>query len=88
FLLPMPNSFYGAFNNSLFGSAVAKTVPLIYDGTSFMHPNSPNFIDKIETTLLLTQANNHSDNSSQDRDEVYLVLQNFRQFFNTGFDGT
>ncbi|MEA2030738.1 MAG: CvpA family protein, partial [candidate division Zixibacteria bacterium] len=28
FLLPMPNSFYGAFNNSLFGSAVAKTVPL------------------------------------------------------------
>ncbi|RKX29412.1 MAG: hypothetical protein DRP47_01840 [Candidatus Zixiibacteriota bacterium] len=88
FLLPMPNSFYRAFEDSLFGSSVAKTIPLMYEGTSILHPGNPNFIDKIETSLLVTQAQNDSDTAPQDRDEVYWVLKNLRQFFDTEFDGS
>ncbi|MBU8934428.1 MAG: CvpA family protein [candidate division Zixibacteria bacterium] len=84
FLLPLPNSFYISFENSLFGPAIAKTVPLIYDGTSLLHPNNPDFIEKIETTLLMTQSQTEGGATSEARDEVYTALQNLHRFFNTG----
>ena len=47
FLLPMPDAFYTSFEASFFGPAVAKTVPLMYEGTAKMHPKSPDFMAKI-----------------------------------------
>ncbi len=88
FLLPMPTSFYTAFEASFFGPAVAKTIPLIYEGTSPIHPNNPKFFDKIESSLLITQSNSNSDTTDEERDDVFRVLQKMHNHFNTDFNGS
>ena len=83
FLLPMPDAFYTSFEASFFGATVAKTVPLIYEGTSFAHPNNPDFMTKIENTLLDAPMDNDSNgNMSEDRAEVFKVMRQFDLFFN------
>jgi len=85
FLLPMPDAFYTSFEASFFGPTVAKTVPLMYEGTAPIHPRNDDFIGKIESTLLITQT--QADNTGvtdDDRVEVYRVLQQMRRFFDTG----
>lgn len=86
FLLPMPDKFYTAFESSMFGPVVAKTVPLVYEGTSIMHPNSPNFIEKIETTLLSSPSDNQTDDGSvsENRQEVYRAMYQLDKFFRLG----
>ncbi len=87
FLLPMPNSFYTAFEASFLGATVAKTVPLLYEGTSFAHPKNPKFITKIENTLLDTPATSSSDTDmSEERAEVFRVMRQFDLFFNISSD--
>jgi membrane protein required for colicin V production len=46
FLLPMPEWFYTSFEKSFFGPTIAKTIPLIYDGTSGIHRDSHSFMEK------------------------------------------
>lgn len=86
FLLPLPNQFYSAFESSFFGPAVAKTIPLMFEGTAVVHPQSPDFMDKIERALLVAQAKGKSKGGMMDenRVEVYQVLQQMRRFFTTG----
>lgn len=85
FLLPMPDAFYTAFENSLFGPTVAKTIPMMYDGTSMIHPKKPNFMDQIENALLIGSGSTGSsrDILSEDRAEVYRVIYQIDRFFNT-----
>jgi uncharacterized membrane protein required for colicin V production len=84
FLLPMPEKFYNYFGASWFGPVVAKTVPLMYEGTSLVHPQNPSFMKKIETTLLITpQAGSDKGAMSDDRAEVYRVIYQLDRFFNT-----
>jgi membrane protein required for colicin V production len=89
FLLPMPESFYSAFDSSFLGKAVAKTVPLMYDGTRMMHPANPDFMQKMESTLLTSsdKGRSHSQGRALDsnREEVYRVMYQIDRFFgNTG----
>ncbi|MCK4462116.1 MAG: CvpA family protein, partial [candidate division Zixibacteria bacterium] len=53
FLLPLPDAFYMAFESSMFGPVVAKTVPLMYEGTSALHPSRPSFMGQLEQALLV-----------------------------------
>ncbi len=90
FLLPMPDQFYSAFDSSFFGPAVAKTIPLVYEGTSPIHPGNPDFMAKIERTLLVTQTSGRSGNRQpveDERLEVYRVLQQMRRFFTISLGG-
>jgi membrane protein required for colicin V production len=87
FLLPLPTSFYTSFEQSFLGPAVAKTIPLMYEGTSLIHPNNPNFFDKIEKTLLIAQSKSNSEITDEERDEIFRALQQLHQYFNTNFDG-
>jgi len=83
FLLPMPEQFYTDFENSFFGPTVAKTVPLMYEGTSVVHPNNPNFIDKIENTLINAPSSSGAPEMlSEDRADVYRVMYQIDRFFN------
>ncbi|MFZ5979633.1 MAG: CvpA family protein [Candidatus Zixiibacteriota bacterium] len=83
FLLPMPDTFYTSFEASFFGPTVAKTIPLIYEGTTFAHPNNPDFITKIENTLLDAPMNNDANGEmSEERAEVFKVMRQFDLFFN------
>ncbi|MBN1211981.1 MAG: hypothetical protein JXA92_05335, partial [candidate division Zixibacteria bacterium] len=76
-----------SFEASFFGPTVAKTIPLLYEGTSFAHPNSPKFITKIENTLLDVPVEPGSDGElSENRAEVFRVMRQFDLFFNISSD--
>lgn len=83
FLLPMPEKFYASFEKSFIGPLAAKTVPLIYESTSLIHPKSPSFIDKMQTTILASQG--PLDSGKQD---AYRVLYQMERFFTLGGDKT
>jgi len=86
FLLPMPGSFYTAFETSFFGPTVAKTVPFMYEATSIAHPGSSSFMEKIEQTLLLGPSGGQAgkDMLTEDRRQVHEVLRQMDSFFNIG----
>lgn len=87
FLLPMPDRFYTDFENSLFGPTVAKTIPLLYNQTSAIHPRSPDFIEQIESALLVGSASSSGrDILSEDRAEVYRVMYQIDRFFSNRDD--
>lgn len=81
FLLPMPDGFYTAFEGSFFGPAIAKTVPLMYEGTAKVHPRNQNFMEKIEKTLLLDSPSSSGTIVQEDQVEVYRTLYQLERFF-------
>ncbi len=89
FLLPMPDAFYTSYESSFFGPAVAKTIPLMFESTAKIHPNSPNFMEQIEKTLLVIPSqSNDSKLLDEDKVEVHRVLYQMERFFSTDFDET
>lgn len=85
FLLPLPDMFYTAFEKSFFGPTIAKTVPLMFEGTARLHPKNPNFMRQIERTLLIKPAEENPDfsNMSDEKAQVYKVLYRLEKFFIT-----
>jgi uncharacterized membrane protein required for colicin V production len=84
FLLPMPDTFYESFENSFFGPAVAKTIPLMYEGTAKIHPDNPKFMDKMEQTLLEAPSKSNSNGKeilNEDKVKVHKVLYQMEKFF-------
>ncbi len=89
FLLPMPDNFYTAFEESFFGPTVAKTVPFMFEVTSITHPETPSFMEKIEETLLFapTGGKTGRDMLTEDRQQVHEILRHMEFFFsNSGID--
>jgi len=85
FLLPMPEKFYNYFGASFFGPVMAKTLPFMYENTSIVHPQNPNFMKKIEDTLLMNSATKSGSGSvGEDRAEVLRTIRQLDRFFNTG----
>lgn len=88
FLLPMPAAFYTAFDNSFFGPAVAKTVPLMFETTAKIHPEKPNFMEQIERTLLdIPSQSTNTELNDEDRIEIHRVLYQIEKYFSTDFNG-
>lgn len=84
FLLPMPDKFYDYFGSSLFGPVMAKTVPLVFESTTIVHPETPSFMKKIENTLLMTPSSGSNKSEvSEERAEVYRVMFQLDKYFNT-----
>jgi uncharacterized membrane protein required for colicin V production len=83
FLLPMPDRFYTDFEASFFGPTVAKTVPLIFESTSMLHPNHPDFMGQMENTLVTapTQQSTRGEELSSERTDVYRVMYQLDRFF-------
>ena len=91
FLLPMPDGFYSAFESSFFGPAVAKTVPLMYEGTARIRPGQDDFLQKIEKTLLVAPYQGKSGGSGSledDKVEVYRALYQIEKYFRTNSPST
>lgn len=85
FMLPMPDSFYTSFENSLFGPSIAKTIPLMYDSTAKIHPKKPEFITQMENALMLENSSGGSNgNVDKDRRNVHKVLYQMERFFTSG----
>lgn len=85
FLLPLPDGFYTAFESSMFGPVVAKTVPLMYEGTSALHPSRPSFMGQLEQALLIAPNESKGGNRVLDehRVQVHRVLYQMERFFTT-----
>lgn len=86
FLLPMPDQFYTSFEKSFLGPAMAKTVPLMFEGTAILHPKNPNFMDKIEKTLLGGSLNRGNRQLDDTRIQVHQVLYQMEKYFDTEFN--
>jgi hypothetical protein len=85
FLLPLPESFYIAFDGSALGKVIAKTVPLMYEGTKVMHPSNPTFMGQVENALLgspTTPAKSSKGSVDERREQVYRVMYQIDRFFN------
>ncbi len=78
----MPDAFYTAFESSFFGPAIAKTIPVLYDSTSPVHPRKPAFMKQVENTLLLEGS---SGDLSEDREAVHRAIYNIDRFFNPAY---
>ena len=91
FLLPMPDKFYVEFDNSFLGPSFARTLPIIYEGTSTLHPNNPDFMQKVEKTLLQNPSGDLSAEDraslSESREQVYRVIYRMDKVFGTGGSG-
>lgn len=87
FLIPMPNNFYVAFESSFFGPAVAKTIPLMFDGTSKLHPQTPDFMSQMEKTLMV-EPSDGSGSANDDRTDVYRTLYRMEKYFTINLDGS
>jgi len=78
FMIPMPDKFYADFESSFLGPTFAKTLPFLYEGTSSLHPQNPDFMNKVEKTLLQKSSKDGSNASpeelSKDREQVYQVI--------------
>jgi uncharacterized membrane protein required for colicin V production len=90
FLLPMPDQFYVDFEASFFGPTVAKTVPLMYDITSPLHPDHPSFMDQMENTLIVAPAERSTRRNvdADDRADIHHVMYQMDRFFNLDLNGT
>ncbi len=88
FLLPLPDAFYTAFESSMFGPVMAKTVPLMYEGTSPLHPSKDSFMGQMERTLLVAPRESGRDSKALDRHrvQVHRVLYQMERFFTPSFD--
>lgn len=51
FYLPFPQRFYDSIENSFFAPALTGSVPMLYESTNFLHPQSPAFMPKIRSSL-------------------------------------
>ncbi len=87
FLAPMPDKFYVDFDESFLGSSFAKTLPLIYEGSATFHPNNPNFMNKVEKTLLQQSTIDMPPEErlelSQSREQVYKIMFQLDKYFGT-----
>lgn len=84
FLLPLPQMYYESFETSFFGPTVAKTIPLMFEGTSKLHPQTPSFMDQMERTLLEAPSDSNTGfESDEHRQQVFKVLFQIERFFNT-----
>lgn len=81
FLMPMPDSFYLSFSESFFGPAIAKTIPLMFDNTSVVHPNTPHFMQQMEETLMNPNMTS-AGMLTEDRQQVHQALRNLDLYFN------
>jgi len=54
-LLPMPSAYYRALDNSILSQPMMRTIPLIFESTSPLHPNSGEFVSEIENSINMTE---------------------------------
>ena len=81
FTLPMPDWFYNSFEKSFFGPTIARTIPMLYDGTKAMHKDHDTFMEKMEHTLLPENMAT-GGNLDEQRTEAHRVIYQMDRFFN------
>jgi membrane protein required for colicin V production len=85
FLMPMPEKFYLDFEQSFFGPTFARTLPVMYESTATLHPENPDFMAKVENTLIQTPTGTMSNEDraklSETRELIYHKVYQIDRFF-------
>ena len=83
--LPMPDSFIVKLDNSFFGPAMRGVVPMIYDETTFLHPQSPNLVDKLKSALRSEPGESARDfkGFSPEGSSVSRIIRTMEDYFGT-----
>ena len=88
FLVPMPEKFYLDFDSSFLGGTFAKTIPALYESTTGLHPENPNFMRKVENTIMQEPGRKMPASKRGDleesREQVYRVMYQIDRFFGSG----
>jgi uncharacterized membrane protein required for colicin V production len=90
-LLPMPEGFLSMVDKSVLSTPMMKTIPILYDGTASLHPESSSFVKQVETSLYETNrvrfdAQGESENSfdrRQANDRVKDQMETIKKYFGT-----
>ncbi len=83
--LPLPESFVAKIDSSFFAPGMRGVVPMIYDETIFLHPESPSLVGKMRKALR-TEPRKSSRNLggfSSERPSVSRVIRTMEEYFGT-----
>ncbi len=81
--LPLPDSLVDKVDSSFFGPGMRGVVPLIYEGTTFLHPQSPYLVDKMKTALEIKPGEGvpRITDTSQDDTHVRRIIDSMERYF-------
>jgi uncharacterized membrane protein required for colicin V production len=89
-ILPMPQAYYRAVDDSILTQPMMRTLPMIFDGTGVLHPKSGSFVSKIEESINQTDqtlASNHKKSYADpalkyaQRERIDQALDNLDRYF-------
>jgi hypothetical protein len=83
--LPLPDSFIAKLDSSFFAPGMRGAVPMLYDETTFLHPQSLNLVDKMKKALK-AEPDKDSKNIgdfSGDNSSVSRIIRAMEDYFGT-----
>ena len=83
--LPLPDSFVAKLDNSFFAPGMRGVVPMIYDETAFLHPESPSLVNKVKTALRTDPDKSSRDfgGFSTEGPSVSRIIHSMEEYFGT-----
>jgi uncharacterized membrane protein required for colicin V production len=81
--LPLPDSFVAKLDSSFFAPGMRGAIALIYEETTFLHPQSPGLVDKI-TNALKTKPGQGSQRiigPTPDETQVRTIIDAMEYYF-------
>ena len=81
--LPLPSSFINQMDNSFFAPGMRGVVPMIYDESTFLHPNSPNLVNKMRKALKAEPSDNSKGigEFTTDKSSVSRIIGSMEEYF-------
>ena len=81
--LPLPSSFVNQIDNSFFAPGMRGVVPMIYDESTFLHPNSPNLVNKMRKALKAEPSDNSKGigEFTTDKSSVSRIISSMEEYF-------
>ncbi len=81
--LPLPDSFVAKLDSSFFAPGMRGVIALIYEETTFLHPQSPYLVDKIKTALKTEpgEGSRRIIGSDQDDTNVRRIIDALEYYF-------
>jgi len=94
-LLPMPNAYYNALDKSILTEPMMRSLPLLFESTSPLHPGSGTFIQEIEGSineteqiLTVTHKKTYEDPAKKyaQREKIDMALTHIDQYLGQGLE--
>jgi len=81
--LPLPDSFVAELDNSFFAPGMRGVVPMIYDETTPLHPESPSLVEKVKKALRTEAGKSSRDlgGFSPEGPSVSRIIRTMEDYF-------